>query len=68
MEKCPYCGSKTGAYTVFMGRQYYTWNGEPCGYDEDATEKQRIYARCVKCNRRGSMKLISKEKNTNQKR
>lgn len=58
MNKCPYCGSKHGVYTTFIGVQYYSWNGEPCGYNEDTTDKQSVYARCLKCNRRVSMKRI----------
>lgn len=52
MNKCPYCGSNDGVYTTNTGRQFYTWDGEPCGYDLDVSENQRKFARCVKCGRK----------------
>ena len=33
MDKCPYCNSNSGVYTTYTGRQFYYWDGEPCGYD-----------------------------------
>lgn len=58
MDKCPYCGSDNGVYTTYTGRQFYYWDGEPCGYDSDVLENQIKFARCVKCNRKISLKRL----------
>ena len=52
MVKCPYCGSVDGVYTIYTGRQFYTWDGEPHGYYANVSENQRKFARCVKCDRK----------------
>ena len=52
MDKCPYCGSDDGVFTTYTGTQYYDWNGEPCGYDNDVSDNQIKFARCIKCNRK----------------
>lgn len=62
MVKCPYCGSTDGVYTTYTGRQFYTWDGEPLGYDSDVYENQRKFARCVKCDRKIGIKRL--ESNT----
>lgn len=59
MDKCPYCGSDKGVYTKFVGFQYYLWNGEPQGYSDG--ENESMYAKCVNCNRRISLKRILNE-------
>ena len=47
MEKCPYCGSEDGVFTTYTGKQYYYWNGEPCGYNADVPDNQRKFVRCI---------------------
>lgn len=61
MERCPYCGSEDGVYTTYTGRQYYFWDGEPSGFNADVPDNQTTFARCVKCQRRISMRRILKE-------
>lgn len=58
MDKCPYCGFDGGVYTTYTGKQYYDWDGEPCGYNSDVSENQRKFARCVKCNKKIAIKRL----------
>lgn len=60
MDKCPYCGSNSGVYTTYTGRQFYYWDGEPCGYDSDVPENQNKFARCVNCNRKISIRKLKR--------
>lgn len=64
MDKCPYCGSDDGVFTTYTGTQYYDWNGEPCGYDNDVSDNQIKFARCIKCNRKIAKKKL-KNNSTN---
>lgn len=61
MEKCPYCGSEDGVFTTYTGKQYYYWNGEPCGYNADVPDNQRKFVRCINCKRKISMKRLQAE-------
>lgn len=61
MDKCPYCGNDGGVYRTYTGVQYYYWDGEPCGFNADVSDNQRVYCRCVRCNRKISMKRLLKE-------
>lgn len=61
MEKCPYCGSEDGVFTTYTGKQYYYWNGEPCGYNADVPDNQRKFVRCINCKRKISMKRLQTE-------
>lgn len=63
MEKCPHCGSENGAYTTYTGKQYYDWDGEPCGFNADVPDNQRAYVRCVDCGKRvAKARLVRKER------
>ena len=61
MEKCHYCGSEDGVFTTYTGKQYYYWNGEPCGYNADVPDNQRKFVRCINCKRKISMKRLQAE-------
>lgn len=61
MDKCPYCGSDRGLFRTYTGTQYYGWDGEPAGYDDQVFDNQRVYARCVRCERRISLERVKKE-------
>ena len=63
MDRCPYCGSKTGIYKTYVGIQYYDWSGEPSGFNDDMVEKQRMFVKCIKCHKRISMKRILESNN-----
>ncbi len=65
MVKCPYCGSEDGVYRTYTGIQYYFWDGEPCGFNADCSDDQTVFARCVKCNRKVSMRRILREAEEN---
>lgn len=58
MEKCPYCGSENGVFTTYKGKQYYYWNGEPCGYNANVSDNQRNLVPCIICKRKLSMKRL----------
>lgn len=60
MDKCPHCGSMMGVYRTYTGVQYYDWNGEPAGFQEDPNEAQSVFVRCISCNRKISMRRILK--------
>ena len=61
MDKCPYCGCEDGVYTTYTGKQYYYFDGDPSGFNADVSDNQRVFARCIHCNRKISMKRILKE-------
>ena len=61
MKKCPYCNSDKGVFTAFVAYQYYSWEGNPMGYSDGDTES--VFARCISCNRKISMKRILRESN-----
>lgn len=61
MKRCPHCGDDGGVYRTYTGAQYYFWNGKPSGFDADVSDDQTTYARCVRCNRKISMKRILRE-------
>ncbi len=65
MEKCPYCGSEDGVFTTYTGKQYYYWNGEPCGYNADVPDNQRKFVRCINCKRKISMKRLQDKSDDN---
>lgn len=65
MEKCPYCGSEDGVFTTYTGKQYYYWNGEPCGYNADVSDNQRKFVRCINCKRKISMKRLQDKSDDN---
>lgn len=62
MERCPYCGSDGSVYRTYTGKQYYYWDGEPCGYDADVSENQSKFVRCTNCNRKISMDKLKDNK------
>lgn len=66
MERCPYCGYEGGVYRTYTGKQYYYWDGEPAGYNDDVYDNQKTFVRCIKCNRRISMKRILESKEVNK--
>jgi len=47
--KCRFCGYEGGFYTKIKGYQYYTEDGEPCGFDVE-TQGNSVY--CQDCNKR----------------
>ena len=54
MDKCPYCGSHAGLYSIHYGvryAQYYDFNGDPTDYsdlsEERYTKTKRVY--CIHC-------------------
>ena len=61
MDKCPHCGSTLGVYKTYTGVQYYNFDGTDAGYYADVSENQKIFARCIKCEKKISLERIRKE-------
>lgn len=61
MQRCPYCGSEDGVFTTYTGKQFYFWNGEPAGYNEDVPENQHKFARCISCERKVMLSRLAEE-------
>lgn len=61
MQRCPYCGSEVGVFTTYTGRQFYSWDGEPAGYNADVPENQHKFARCLNCERKVKLSRLAEE-------
>lgn len=61
MDSCPYCGSTLGVYKTYTGMQYYDFKGEAAGFHADVQENQKVFARCIHCERKISLNRIMRE-------
>lgn len=61
MDRCPHCGSDLGVYKTYTGKQYYGFDGEDAGFYADVPENQKVFARCIHCDKKISLVRIKKE-------